>query len=195
MAPVSEIYLGLSRSMVRPGGRPSAYILNLRPVFHSEFLPSPFRITTAPDFLSAFPSTTYPFCVPKTRVLACYLILGGPYAHLRRNRHRLRTVRRPIARPDSIQLPTAVLIEKRKAQRDAQEKERAAALPANHRIILVPADPSYSPIEDELLFTRLSGPIPRFSRKWWLPLIALSTNIADGAIPSPPTSIAPILPS
>ena len=42
-----------------------------------------------------------------------------------------------------IQLPTALLIERRKAQ-------RAAALPENHRIILVPADPSYSPIEEEL---------------------------------------------
>ena len=68
-----------------------------------------------------------------------------------------------------IQLPTAVLIERRKAEWEAQEKERAAALPANHRIILVPADPSYSPIEEELwpiinetIHTALS-PIPRFS--------------------------------
>lgn len=34
-----------------------------------------------------------------------------------------------------IQLPTAVLIERRKAEWEAQEKERAAALPANHRSI------------------------------------------------------------
>lgn len=36
-----------------------------------------------------------------------------------------------------IQLPTAVLLERRKAEREAQEKERADALPANHKIILV----------------------------------------------------------
>ncbi len=84
-----------------------------------------------------------------------------------------------------IQLPTAVLIERRQAEREAQEKERAA-----------------SPIEEELSgpsstkpFTRLSGPIRRFSRKWWPPLIALSKNIAAGVTPSPPASIAPILPS
>ena len=49
-----------------------------------------------------------------------------------------------------IQLPTAVLLERRKAERVAREKERAAALPANHKIILVPADPTYSPLEEEL---------------------------------------------
>ena len=48
-----------------------------------------------------------------------------------------------------IQLPTSVLLERRKAERVAREKERAAALPANHKIILVPADPTYSPIDDE----------------------------------------------
>ena len=49
-----------------------------------------------------------------------------------------------------IQLPTAVLMERRKAERIAREKERAAALPANHRIILVPADATYSPMEEGL---------------------------------------------
>lgn len=49
-----------------------------------------------------------------------------------------------------IQLPTAVLIQRRNAEREARAKERADALPANHRIILVPADPTYSPIEEEL---------------------------------------------
>ena len=49
-----------------------------------------------------------------------------------------------------IQLPAAVDRERRKAQREAEEKERAAALPENHKVILVPADPNYSPIEQEL---------------------------------------------
>ncbi len=49
-----------------------------------------------------------------------------------------------------IQLPMAVLRERRIAEREAREKERAAALPANHKIILVPADPTYSPMEEEL---------------------------------------------
>ena len=101
-----------------------------------------------------------------------------------------------------IQLPTSVLLERRKAERVAWEKERAAALPENHKIILAPADPTYSPVEEELwpiineTIHRPSGPIPRFSRKWWLRSIAShSTNIAVGVTLSPPISIAPILPS
>ena len=47
-------------------------------------------------------------------------------------------------------VPTAVLLERRKAEREARKKERAAALPTNHKIILVPADPTYSPMEEAL---------------------------------------------
>ena len=49
-----------------------------------------------------------------------------------------------------IQLPRAVYLEKQRAQREAEERESAAALPENHKVILVPADPDYSPIEEEL---------------------------------------------
>ena len=49
-----------------------------------------------------------------------------------------------------IQLPTAVLLERQKARRAAQHAERLAALPEDHKIILVPADPTYSPFEEEL---------------------------------------------
>ena len=49
-----------------------------------------------------------------------------------------------------IQLPTAVLLERQKARRAAQHAERLAALPEDHNIILVPADPTYSPFEEEL---------------------------------------------
>ena len=49
-----------------------------------------------------------------------------------------------------IQLPTAVLLDRQKARRAAQYQERLAALPEDHKIILVPADPTYSPLEEEL---------------------------------------------
>ena len=49
-----------------------------------------------------------------------------------------------------VQLPTAVLIERQKSRRAAQHQERLAALPEDHRIILVPADSTYSPLEEEL---------------------------------------------
>ena len=49
-----------------------------------------------------------------------------------------------------IQLPTAVLLGRQKARRAAQHQERIAALPEDHKIILVPADPTYSPLEEEL---------------------------------------------
>ena len=49
-----------------------------------------------------------------------------------------------------IQLPTAVLLERQKARRAAQHQERLAALPEDHKIILVPAGPTYSPLEEEL---------------------------------------------
>ena len=48
-----------------------------------------------------------------------------------------------------IQLPTAVLLDRQKARRAAQYQERLAALPEDHKIILVPADPTYSPLEEE----------------------------------------------
>ena len=49
-----------------------------------------------------------------------------------------------------IQLPAALDRVRRKAQREAEDKERLATLPENHKVILVPADPNYSPIEQEL---------------------------------------------
>ena len=53
-----------------------------------------------------------------------------------------------------IQLPKAVLAAREKARgealRQARDQERAAALPENHKVILVPAHPDHSPIEKEL---------------------------------------------
>ena len=49
-----------------------------------------------------------------------------------------------------VQLPNSVLAERRQARQQAIELERLAALPTGHKIILVPADPTYSPIEEEL---------------------------------------------
>ena len=49
-----------------------------------------------------------------------------------------------------VQLPNSVLAERREARQQAIERERIAALPTDHKIILVPADPTYSPIEEEL---------------------------------------------
>ncbi len=53
-----------------------------------------------------------------------------------------------------IQLPTAVLVARRKSKeealRKARDEERAAALPENHKVILVPTHPDHSPIEEEL---------------------------------------------
>ena len=52
-----------------------------------------------------------------------------------------------------IQLPNSVLAERRRTRQAAIEQERAAALPQNHKVILVPADPTYStysPLEEEL---------------------------------------------
>ena len=48
-----------------------------------------------------------------------------------------------------IQLPAAKYAAQRKVQREAEEKERLAALPEEHKIIL-PADPTYSPRERDL---------------------------------------------
>ena len=65
-----------------------------------------------------------------------------------------------------IQLPTAVLLERQKARRAAQHQERLAALPEDHKIILVPADPltrrskKNSGRSSTAPFTKLSSPIP-----------------------------------
>ena len=65
-----------------------------------------------------------------------------------------------------IQLPTAVLLERQKARRVAQQQMRVTALPEDHKIILVPADPTYSPLEEELwplingIIHQTSSPIP-----------------------------------
>ena len=48
-----------------------------------------------------------------------------------------------------VVLPKAVWEKKRAAAREAQRQARAAEYP-DHKIILVRADPDYSPIEDEL---------------------------------------------
>ena len=49
-----------------------------------------------------------------------------------------------------IQFPNSVLAERRRAKLEALECERIAALPKDHKVILVPTGPSYSPIEEEL---------------------------------------------
>ena len=50
-----------------------------------------------------------------------------------------------------IQLPKAVLIAREKAREEAlRNEEHAAALPENHKVVLVPAHPDHSPIEEEL---------------------------------------------
>ena len=49
-----------------------------------------------------------------------------------------------------IQLPAARWAEVCRARREALHQQRLAKLPEDHRIILVPADPDYSPLETEL---------------------------------------------
>ena len=49
-----------------------------------------------------------------------------------------------------ILLPRAIWLEKRKAMDAALEARRLAELPPDHQIILVPADPTYSPEHVEL---------------------------------------------
>ena len=100
-----------------------------------------------------------------------------------------------------IQLPTTVLIERLNAKREAREKERVAALPANHKIILVPADPTYSPMEEELwpiinetIHTALR-PHPEVFAKVVAAVDRALDEHRGWRNPSPPTSIAPILPS
>ena len=66
-----------------------------------------------------------------------------------------------------IQLPNSVLAARRQTKLLALERERLAALPKDHKVFLVPADPRYSSTEDDLwpLVTpprapRLAQPIP-----------------------------------
>ncbi len=49
-----------------------------------------------------------------------------------------------------IQLPRAVLLEKEKAREAALHARRIAEQPADHQVILVPADDDYSPKQVEL---------------------------------------------
>ena len=49
-----------------------------------------------------------------------------------------------------IQLPNSVLAARRQAKLEALEQERANTLPKDHKVILVPADPHYSPTEEDL---------------------------------------------
>ena len=49
-----------------------------------------------------------------------------------------------------IQLPTATLLADRQALAAALQQERIAAQPADHQIILISSDPTYSPGESEL---------------------------------------------
>ena len=49
-----------------------------------------------------------------------------------------------------IQLPRAVILEQRKAREAALQAQRIAEQPTDHQIILIPADPDYSPKEEEL---------------------------------------------
>ena len=49
-----------------------------------------------------------------------------------------------------IQLPNSVLAARRQAKLLALEQERAKTLPKDHKVFLVPADPLYSPTEEDL---------------------------------------------
>ncbi len=49
-----------------------------------------------------------------------------------------------------IQLSAARLVEQRAVREAAAERELAATLPQDHKVILVPTDPLYSPREAEL---------------------------------------------
>ena len=49
-----------------------------------------------------------------------------------------------------IWLPDAVIEARRKAKQEVEEQARLAALPADHKIILVPADPTHTPTERDL---------------------------------------------
>lgn len=49
-----------------------------------------------------------------------------------------------------IRLPTAVIRQRTKAKQEAEEQARLATPPPDHKIILVPTDPTYSPTEEKL---------------------------------------------
>ena len=49
-----------------------------------------------------------------------------------------------------IQLPNSVLAARRQAKLLALEQARIAALPKDHKVLLIPTDPTYSPTEEEL---------------------------------------------
>ena len=49
-----------------------------------------------------------------------------------------------------IQLPNSVLAVRRQAKLLALQQERAKTLPKDHKVFLVPADPLYSPTEEDL---------------------------------------------
>ncbi len=49
-----------------------------------------------------------------------------------------------------IQLPNSVLAARRQAKLLALAQERVKALPKDHKVFLVPADPLYSPTEEDL---------------------------------------------
>ena len=49
-----------------------------------------------------------------------------------------------------IQLPNSVLASRRQAKLLALEQERAKTLPKDYKVFLVPADPLYSPTDEDL---------------------------------------------
>ena len=49
-----------------------------------------------------------------------------------------------------IQLPAARWVPIQRQLQEKREQERLASLPKEHKIILIPADPNYSPTETEL---------------------------------------------
>ena len=49
-----------------------------------------------------------------------------------------------------IQLPQAKLREREAARREAEHQRRLTEVPENHRVILVPAHPTYSPFQQEI---------------------------------------------
>ena len=94
-----------------------------------------------------------------------------------------------------IQLPNSVLAARRQAKLEALDRERLSALPKDHKVILIPTDPTYSPIEEDLwpfvnhTVQQCLAPTPRSAPPSTPPSSRLWPNTAAGATPSPPTSI------